>query len=88
MLMGLLGGLVGCCSKSQITSPLIWNEAGFSRSPLHQWLVEVENDVTGWSLSCGGGGGVQRPDWLLSGTLFMDSSAAKYISVCLNMSQG
>ena len=20
------------------------------------WLVEVENDVTGWSLSCGGGG--------------------------------
>ena len=29
-----------------------------------------------------------RPDWLLSGTLFMDNSAAKCITVCLNMSQG
>ena len=34
-----------------------------------------------------GGGGVQRPDWLLSGTLFMVNSAAKCITVCLNMSQ-
>ena len=32
--------------------------------------------------------GVQRPDWLLSGTLFMDNSAAKCIAVCLNKSQG
>ena len=32
--------------------------------------------------------GVQRPDWLLSGTLFMDHNAAKCITLCLNMSQG
>ena len=31
---------------------------------------------------------VQRPDWLLSGTLFMENSAAKCITVCLNTSQG
>ena len=51
ILLRLLGGPVGCCLKSQINSPIIWNEEGFSRSPLHQWrLVEVENDVIGWSL--------------------------------------